>query len=110
MIKRISLVWKRPELSNEEFRRVWLGEHVDYAHKIPGVREYSIDFVTDGPDGAPSGIATLRFDHQTALEAAFSNPQLNEDLRRTRERFAQCVQVLIVEENIVIPRAHMDIR
>jgi hypothetical protein len=31
MIKRISLVWKRPELSDVEFRRIWLGEHVEYA-------------------------------------------------------------------------------
>jgi uncharacterized protein (TIGR02118 family) len=109
MIKRISLVWKRPHLSDAEFRRIWLGEHVQYARKIPGVREYTIDFVTEGPAGAPSGVATLRFDDKGALEKAFSDPQLNEDLRRTREEFAKKVQVVIVDENLVIPRTRTDI-
>ena len=53
MIKRISLVWKRPELSDTQFRRIWLGEHVEYAKQLPGVREYTIDFVTAAPEGAP---------------------------------------------------------
>ena len=104
MIKRISLVWKRPELSDAEFRRLWLGEHVDYAKQLPGVREYTIDFATEGPTGAPSAIATLRFDSREALEAAFSDPQLKENLLRTREQFAESVQVLIVEESTVVPR------
>lgn len=110
MIKRVSLVWKRPELSDVEFRTLWLGEHVEYARKIPGVREYTIDFVTEGPAGTPSGIATLRFDDQAALETAFSDPQLNEGLRRTREEFAEKVQVVIVDENLVIGRTQTDIR
>jgi uncharacterized protein (TIGR02118 family) len=104
MIKRVSLVWKHAHLSDAEFRRLWLGEHVDFARRLPGVREYVIDFVPNAPDGGPAGIATLRFDSRAALEAAFSDPQLNEDLRRTREQFAQRVQVMIVDEQIVIPR------
>lgn len=104
MIKRISLVWKRPELSDTDFRRLWLGEHAEYAKQLPGVREYTIDFVTEGPPGAPAGIATLRFDSREALEAAFSLPHLKEDLLRTREQFAESVQVMIVEECSVVPR------
>lgn len=104
MVKRISLVWKRPELSHAEFRHIWLGEHVDYARQLPGVREYSIDFVTDGPQDAPSAIATLRFDSHEALEAAFSDPDLKDNLMRTREQFAREVQVVIVDECVVIPR------
>jgi len=104
MIKRISLVWKRPELTDAEFRRIWLGEHVDYAKQIPGVREYTIDFVTDAPKGAPSAIATLCFDSREALEAAFSDPQLKDNLMRTRQQFAEDVQVMLVDEHVVIPK------
>jgi uncharacterized protein (TIGR02118 family) len=104
MIKRISLVWKHRELSDADFRQLWLGEHVDYAKQLPGVRAYSIDFVTEGVDGGPSAIATLRFDSRHALDAAFSVPQLKENLLRTREQFAEAVQVMIVEECIVIPQ------
>jgi uncharacterized protein (TIGR02118 family) len=106
MIKRISLVWKRPELSDGEFRRIWLGEHVDYAKRLPRVREYVIDFVHEGPEGGPSAIATLRFESRAALEAAFAEPGLQENLQRTREQFASRVQVMIVEEcPIVLPGA-----
>lgn len=104
MIKRISLVWKRPELSDAEFRGIWLGDHVDVARKIPGVREYTIDFVPGPEEGAPSAIATLRFESPAALEKAFSDPQLNGELRRTREQFAERVLVMIVDEHTVIPR------
>lgn len=108
MIKRISLVWKRRELSEAEFKRLWLGEHVDYAKQLPGLREYIIDFVTDVPRGAPSAIATLRFDSRQALEAAFSVPHLKEGLLRTREQFAEVVRVMIVDERVVVTRRSGD--
>lgn len=103
MIKRTSLVWKRPGLTDAEFRRLWLGEHVEYAKQLPELREYVIDFVTDGPEGAPAGIATLRFDTRETLNAAFSAPHLQDNLLRTREQFAAAVQVMIVDEIFVVP-------
>jgi uncharacterized protein (TIGR02118 family) len=110
MIKRVSFVWKRPELSNAEFRRVWLGEHVEYAKRLVGLREYVIDFVTEGGSDGPSGIATLRFDSRQALEAALCDPALSRELKRTREQFAGAVQVMIVDEEIVVPRTRPDQR
>jgi hypothetical protein len=108
MIKRVSLVWKRPDLSDLEFRRLWLGEHVEYAKRLPGLREYLIDFVTEGPPEGPSGVATTRFETRAALEAAFSDPVLSRELLRTRETFARAVQILIVDENTVIPRVTLE--
>jgi uncharacterized protein (TIGR02118 family) len=103
MIKRTSLVWKRPELSHAEFRELWLGEHIVYARQLPGLREYVIDFVTDGTGDTPDGIATLRFDSREALDAAFAVPHVKEGLLRTREQFAQRVQVVIVDEHTIVP-------
>jgi len=103
MIKRTSLVWKRPDLSDAEFRRLWLGEHVAYAKQLPGLREYIIDFVTEGPAEGPAGIATLRFDSRKALDAAFSDPTLSKELLRTREQFARSVQLMFVDEEIIVP-------
>jgi uncharacterized protein (TIGR02118 family) len=102
MIKRVSLVWKRPGLSDAEFREIWLGEHARLAQQLPGLREYAIDFVTDAPPGAPAGIATIRFDNRAALDAAFQVPNLKEELLRTRNTFAESVQVLFVEEVVVV--------
>ena len=103
MIKRTSLVWKRPELSDAEFRELWLGEHIVYAKQLPGVREYVIDFVAGAANGEPNGIATLRFDSREALDAAFAVPHIKEGLLRTREQFAQRVQVMIVDEHFIVP-------
>ena len=103
MVKRISLVWKRPELSDMEFRRLWLGEHVIHAKRLPGLREYVIDFATERRPGAPDGIATVRFDSRQALDSAFADAVLSAELVRTRETFARAVQVLIVDEEEVVP-------
>ncbi len=83
---------------------LWLGEHVEYARKLVGLREYVIDFATEAPSGAPSGIATLKFDTREALDAAFGVSDLKENLFRTREQFADQVQVLYVDEHVVVPR------
>ena len=37
MIRRFSLVRKRPELSSEEFLARWTGEHVELAKRLPGL-------------------------------------------------------------------------
>src|SRR5207247_1781198 len=71
---RTGLVWKRPEISDAEFRRLWLGEHVARAKQLRRLREYLINFVTQGPAEGPAGIATLRFDSRQALDAAFNDP------------------------------------
>jgi uncharacterized protein (TIGR02118 family) len=110
MVKRISLVWKRPELSDSEFRSLWLGEHVRFAKRLNGLREYVIDFVTQGPADGPSGVATLRFDSRQALDAAFGDPALTRDLMRTREEFARAVQVMMVDEETVVPLTPSDER
>jgi uncharacterized protein (TIGR02118 family) len=110
MIKRISLVWKRLELTDAEFRRIWLGEHVSYAKQLPGVREYTIDFATTDDPALPSAIATLRFDSREALDAAFNTPHLGQNLLQTREQFARAVQVMIVDEHVVVSRMKADRR
>ena len=102
MIKRISLVWKRPELSEATFRALWLGAHADFVRKLPGLREYVIDFRIEGPSEAPDGIATVRFDTREELDAAFATPGLRDDLIRTRNAFAERVEVLFVEEATMV--------
>ena len=101
-MKRISLVWKRPELSDAGFRELWLGEHVALAKQLPGLREYVIDIVMDGPEGAPAGIAMVRFDSRRALDRALQDPALKANLLRTRGDFAESVQTLFVEEHVIV--------
>lgn len=103
MIKRTSLVWKRPELSDDEFRSRWLGEHAEAAKRLAGLREYVIDFIADAPASVPSGIAVVRFDDREALDAAFADEALVRELMATRETFATHVRVFVVDEAVVVP-------
>lgn len=102
MVKRTSLVWKRDGLSEAVFRELWLGEHVAHAKQLPGLLEYVIDFVTEGPPGSPAGLATVRFETREALDHAFQLPALQKDLLRTRETFADSVKGLFVDEYVVV--------
>ncbi len=101
MFKRVTLVWRRADLTRQMFADHWLGEHAQLARCLPGLREYVVDIVDDPGPGEPDGIAALRFDSRHACEAAFSTPGLGEDLRRTRDDFAASVQVLYVDEHVV---------
>jgi len=102
MVKRISLVWRRPELTRQAFRSIWLDEHATHAQRLTGLREYVIDFVHDAPEGAPDAIATVRFDSREALDTAFALPDLKTDLIRSRDQFAAAVQLLFVDEYTVV--------
>jgi hypothetical protein len=104
MIKRTSLVWKRPGLSDAEFKSLWLGDHATEARELKGLREYVVDFIPDASPELPSGIAVVRFDDMAALSAAFSDTCLHARLLASRETFAARVEVFIVDENIVFPK------
>ncbi|MBX3576140.1 MAG: EthD domain-containing protein [Rhizobiaceae bacterium] len=102
MIKRVSLLWKQPGLSTEQLKAAWLGEHSEYAGRLPGLREYVVDFVANGPADGPAGIATVRFDDLASLNAAFGDPVHARELLRTRDTFAEKVQVFLVDEHVVV--------
>jgi len=101
MIRRISLVRKRPELSREEFLARWTGEHVEIARRLPGLRGYVIQ-ILDGDAPPYDGIAITTFDSREAAERAFGDPELAAGLTRTRDEFAASVQVFFAEEHIIV--------
>ena len=52
MIKSLSLLTRRPELSHEEFVRHWLEIHAPLAHSVPDVRRYVQNHI-EGERGRP---------------------------------------------------------
>jgi len=101
MIRRFSLVRKRPELSREQFLAAWTGEHVEIARQLPGLRGYVIHLL-DGDDPPYDGIAVTTFESREAAERAFATPGLAEGLERTRDDFAASVQVFFGEEHVIV--------
>ena len=101
MIRRFSLVRKRPELTHAEFLARWSGEHVEIARRLRGLRGYVI-YILEGEDSPYDGIAITTFDSREEAERAFADPELAEGLRRTRDEFAESVEVYFAEEHIIV--------
>jgi uncharacterized protein (TIGR02118 family) len=101
VIRRLSLVRKRPELSREEFLARWTGEHVEIAKQLPGLNGYVIH-VLDGESPPYDGIAITTFDSRADAERAFADPALAEGLARTRDEFAAAVEVYFAEEHVIV--------
>jgi len=75
MVK-IVLLYRRPELSAENFRRYWHERHRPLLERLPGLRRLVLNDVLPGPDGAPAtcdGIAEDWFDSPEAMQAAFAS-------------------------------------
>jgi uncharacterized protein (TIGR02118 family) len=101
VIRRLSLVRKRPELTRDEFLARWAGEHVEIAKQLRGLRGYVIH-ILDGDAPPFDGIAVTSFDSREDAERAFADPALADGLRRTRDEFAASVEVYFVEEHIIV--------
>jgi uncharacterized protein (TIGR02118 family) len=101
VIRRLSLVRKRPELTRDEFLARWTGEHVEIAKQLPGLRGYVIH-ILDGDAPPFDGIAVTSFATREDAERAFADPELADGLRRTRDEFAASVEVYFVEEHIIV--------
>lgn len=101
MIRRFSLVRRRPDLSPAEFLARWTGEHAEIAKRLPGLRGYVIH-VLDGHAAPYDAIAITTFDSRADAECAFADPELAEGLARTRDEFAASVEVYFSEAHVIV--------
>lgn len=87
MLKFMVVVYKRPGMSSEEFRRHFKEVHGPLAQKLPGLRKYWQNFPqADASRKSPDwdAVVELYFDDWEAMEAAWASPQgaaSDEDLR-----------------------------
>ncbi|HEV8679843.1 MAG TPA: EthD family reductase [Stellaceae bacterium] len=110
MIKSISLLTRRPELSHDEFVRHWLEVHAPLAHAVPGVRRYvqnHIEGERTRPDIATTavavdGIAELWYDDRAAMDRANASPEAKR-LHDDGALFIGGIKTFTVEEKVIIP-------
>jgi uncharacterized protein (TIGR02118 family) len=106
MIKAVFVVYKRPDLSTEEFRRYWKDIHAPIAANIPGLRKYTINPSQSDLDGSQppyDGIAELYFDSAEASRTAWETPEgkaafadAENFLTMERVRASLCEEISIV--------------
>ncbi len=73
MLKVISLMKRREDMSLDEFRDWATKEHVEFGKQLPGLRQYRMSVVlADDPNHPYDAVSELWFDDQDALAAAFA--------------------------------------
>jgi uncharacterized protein (TIGR02118 family) len=110
MIKTLSLLTRRPELSHDQFVRHWVEIHAPLAHAVPGVRRYMQNHIreerhrADIPttEVAIDGIAELWFDDHAAMERANASPEAKR-LHDDGALFIGSIKSFVIEEKVIIP-------
>ncbi len=78
MVKFIVVLYRRPEMTAEEFRQHLEQVHGPLAKKLPGLRRYFQNYpLPDSKRRSPEwdAIVELYFDSREAMEAAWESPE-----------------------------------
>jgi uncharacterized protein (TIGR02118 family) len=104
MIKIMSMMKRQEGLSIREFRKWVIEQHGEIGKRMPGMRHYKINVVTDDNiDGEYDAVAEMHFDSVEANKAALESPvgaEAGADL------MAHCAPDrcrLFTEETVLIP-------
>jgi len=78
MLKFMVVVYRRPDMTPEDFRRHFEQVHGPLAKQLPGLRKYVQNYVSDDPERESPGwdaIVELYFNDRAAMELAWASPQ-----------------------------------
>jgi uncharacterized protein (TIGR02118 family) len=108
----MGLLRKKPEWNNERFRDYWQNSHGPLAARVPNLREYWQNVVTDrlqrGIDFARGpwdfdGVSQLWFDDTTNADHAFRDSDIAAALIEDESRFLGELHILTARQDVVIP-------
>ncbi|WP_249931214.1 EthD domain-containing protein [Ramlibacter sp. 2FC] len=110
LLKRISTLKRRPDVTEEDFRREWR-VHADYVRKMPGVSGYrqnvvvSRELVKGEPCGYEDlpidGIVELWFEDAATLEAAFASPAGQVTMAHAKTFLHEITAFVVSERRII---------
>jgi len=78
MLKFMVVVYRRPELTADQFHRHMRETHGPLAMSLPGLRKYVQNFASKDAARQPAGwdaIVELYFEDRPSMEAAWASPQ-----------------------------------
>jgi len=78
MLKFMVVLFRRPDLTADAFRRHLETVHASLAKALPGLKKYRQNYAVASPKRKPPGwdaIVELYFESQEAMEAAWASPQ-----------------------------------
>lgn len=91
MIKTVTLLTRRADLSSEDFHRHWRDVHAPLVLALPGVCRYvqCRPVRTEGAEPAFDGIAEVYYDDRKSMQKAFDSPAYAE-LLADEPNFMRC--------------------
>lgn len=111
LLKRMSLLRRREDVSAEEFQREWRQEHAHLVKRVAGVRGYRQNLILgrEAPKGHPvereawpiDGIVELWFDDTDSLDRAFASPRGQTLMAHAREFIAEITTFLVERHGVV---------
>lgn len=109
MIKRISLLTRKPGMSRKEFNAYWLDVHGPFVTKLPNVIRYVQNHIVDDahrhdlPTGGQDvdGFVEFWFEDVESMDAAFASPEAKQAFA-DGAKFIQSVTTFVIEEHTVI--------
>jgi uncharacterized protein (TIGR02118 family) len=72
MFKAMIMLTRRADMSHEDFKDWWLGEHQPLARQLPGVKKIRFNVVEQDETASCDGIAELWFESQEDFIAAYA--------------------------------------
>jgi uncharacterized protein (TIGR02118 family) len=111
LIKRMSLLRRRPDVSPERFKHEWRVEHARLVRETKGVQGYRQNLIVgrEVPKGTPvgyddlpiDGIVELWFDNTESLDAAFASPEGRTLMAHARVFIAE-ITTFLVERHVIV--------
>ena len=102
MLKVVSLMKRRDDLSLDDFRHWALEEHPLLGKKLPGLRHYRMSVILeDNPDLPYHAVSEFWFDDNEARVAAFSTPDGKAAAEDASKHCSSRVH-LLTEERVII--------
>lgn len=110
-IKRMSLLKRRSEVSEAQFRHEWCDIHAGLVAKMPGVKGYRQNLIVtrerekgrqcDYADLPIDGIVELWFDDEAGLEGAFASAAGRETMAHANTFISEITTFLVQDHQIV---------
>jgi len=105
MIKSLSLLTRKPSMTVEQFRKVWLEEHAPMVHAVPGVRRYVLSFPLAEPtrpdvptsDVKCDAIAELWYDDLASLKKVAASAEMKK-VTDNGGRYLGSIKTFVMEE------------
>ncbi len=106
MIKSLSLLTRKPDMTPEAFRKVCVGEHAPLIHGVPEVRRYVLSFPLaepTRPDVPTQAMAVeLWFDDMESLKRAAASAAMKR-VTDNGALYLGAIKTFITEEIAIIP-------